>query len=514
MKLAILVMEKTMESVARKLGFLAVNQLTPQCCSQSFFPSFPGLLSAEPVRLHWEPPCQHQLRHLQDAARTTTIIPPRLEGHWVSTGCEVRPGPEFITRSYMFYLSGMFKAYQFYYTDHQCTRPAYTLLIKGRIRLRQASWVTRGATEASYRLHQVSMAFYSGPTMAAALDRLNHSCGSLGRFGRVWSPGATYEILNARAGYDCTTSLGFAMHELSLVRVEKQVHQRVVKELFLGDIHTDWAQRTRHRPTGYQRPLQAALHHVHPCVACEIVYRADEHHPPILPAQQEVAAHLGGQWASRVCEGRPAVLFLTRYFVFRDSSHTWEGHYTHYSDPACRNPTFLVRAWGDYSKGTPSTGAGGGTDFAFTARRAWVTPLDMTTNLLLNVSASGSCGMVDSWVLGQEQDITHTNGCLALGIQLPHTEYELVRIEADSANHRLLFLGERPTDGTSPNTPGKRATSYQTPLLQCSMEAPGSTMRVRQHQHQETGSHGTMAWENSWMVRLGLLLAFAELFLN
>ncbi|XP_067904576.1 protein APCDD1-like [Heterodontus francisci] len=473
-------------------------------------------LSGESARLHWKPLCQNQLRHPQDGARITAVIPPKLEGHWVSTGCEVRPGPEFITRSYTFYLNRTFKAYQFYYTDHQCMRPAYTLVIKGRIRLRQASWITRGATKANYRLHQVAVAFHSGQEMAVILDRMNCSCTRLGHFRRAWLLGETYEILNARTGCDCTAGIGFAMHELSLVRMERQVHQRerVVKELFLGDIHTDWDQRTNHRPTGYQRPLQAALHHVHPCVACGIIYRADEQHPPMLPTQQEVAARLGGQWASRGCEGRPAVLFLTRYFTFDDSSHIWEGRYTHYSDPACRQPTFLVHAWGDYSKGTPSRRARGGTDFAFTATRALVTPLDETTTLLLNASAGGSCGVAGSWLEGLEQDITHTNGCLALGIHLPHTEYELVRIEWDSASRRLLFLGERPTDGTSPSTPGKRATSYQTPLLQCSGEAARITMRVRQQHHRESRSHGTMAWENSLMVGLGLLLAFAELFLN
>ncbi|XP_038658280.1 protein APCDD1-like [Scyliorhinus canicula] len=473
-----------------------------------------GLLSAEAAKLHWEPPCLHQLRHLQDASRITIVFPPRLEGQWISTRCEVRPGPEFITRSYMFYLNGTFKAYQFYYTDHQCTRPAYTLVIKGKIRLRQASWVTRGATEANYRLQQVAIAFHSGQAMAAILDRMNHSCAGFNHLRIAWSPGKTYEILNARTNHDCTAGLGFAMHELNLVRVEERTHQQMVKELFLGDIHTNWAQRTHYRPTGYQCPLQAALHHVHPCVACGIIYRADEHHPPTLPAQQEVVARLGGQWASRLCEGRPAVLFLTRYFVFHDSSHTWEGHYTHYSDPACRRPTFLVRAWGDYSKGSSSTQVRGGTDFTFTARRAWVTPLDVTMTLLLNVSTEGSCGMAAPWLLGQEQEVSSTNGCLALGIQLPHTEYELVRIEVDSANRRLLFLGERPTDGTSPNTPGKRATSHQTPLLQCSMETVGFAMQVRRHQDRVTGNYGAMTWENRWVVGLGLLLAFTELFLN
>lgn len=56
-------------------------------------------------------------------------------------------------------------------------------------------------------------------------------------------------------------ALGFSVMEMSLVRIETQHHTRggKVQELFLGDIHTDWAQRTQHRPTGYQQPLQNAM---------------------------------------------------------------------------------------------------------------------------------------------------------------------------------------------------------------------------------------------------------------
>ncbi|CAM9191816.1 unnamed protein product [Lampetra planeri] len=56
--------------------------------------------------------------------------------------------------------------------------------------------------------------------------------------------------------------MGFSMMEMDLIRVETHHHNHggKIQELFLGDIHTDWAQRTHQlRPTGYQQPLQSVM---------------------------------------------------------------------------------------------------------------------------------------------------------------------------------------------------------------------------------------------------------------
>ncbi|XP_006896981.1 PREDICTED: protein APCDD1-like [Elephantulus edwardii] len=439
--------------------------------------------------LHWETRC-HQ--PLPDGARVATLLPPRLHGPWISTGCEVRPGPEFLTRSYTFYPNRFFRAYQFYYRDPSCHEPAHSLLIKGRVRLRRASWVTQGATEADYHLHKVGIVFHSRSALLAVAGRLCRSlaCRACARrlpVAGAWLPGALYELLGARAERDCAMALGFTMHELSLVRVQRHVQPqprappRLVEELYLGDIHTDPAERRLYRPTGFQRPLQSALHHAHPCPACDLLLRADEHHPPILPPQVAPALHVHGRWISTRCEARPAVLFLTRAFTFHGHNRSWEGHYRHFSDPACRHPTFTIYAAGHYTKGMPSTKVHGGTELVFEVTRAHVTPMNQATTVMLNSSKPGSCGQPGTWSLGTEQDITATRGCLPLGIWLPHVEYELFKVEQDPHGQSLLFIGQRPTDGSSPDTPEKRPTSFQPPLVLCD-EMAWDFPRPLQHQ--------------------------------
>ncbi|XP_047202434.1 protein APCDD1-like isoform X1 [Girardinichthys multiradiatus] len=432
--------------------------------------------------LQWEH-CQY--RHLKEGVRITADIPPKLDGTWVSTRCEVRPGPEFLTRSYTFHSNRHFQALQHYYTESSCEDPAYSLMIRGKIRLLQASWITRGATEAEHHLSRVGIVLHSVAAKQRLASRLPPACVSLSLNEAV--PGKPYELYNTRAGRACLAAMGFSVMEMGLVRVEMQHHSHggEVQELFLGDIHTDWAQRTQHRPTGYQQPLQNAMYHVHPCPVCALVYRSSEQRPPVLPRAPAVPLSLEGHWVSQRCETRPNVLFLTRDFTFNPGQHAWRGIYRHYLDPACSQPTFTLTALGHYAQGNPSSKLSGASEFVFKVTQVKVTAMDESTAKLLNSTRPGKCGRTGNWRHGVEQDLTPTNGCPMLGIRLPHKEYELFKMELDHRKHPLLFTGERPTDGSSPDRPLRRPTSFQFPMVLCNggeMHPSFSTFNSKQVQ--------------------------------
>ncbi|XP_028301547.1 protein APCDD1-like [Gouania willdenowi] len=421
----------------------------------------------------WEPQCQYRL--LQDRVRITANVPPRLDGTWVSTRCEVRSGPEFLTRSYTFHPSRHFHALQHYYSDSNCENPIYSLTIQGKIRLRQASWITRGGTEAEHHLNKVAIIIHSLAARQRLAPRLPRSCMVL-NLGQAVS-GKPYEMYNSRAGRGCLLSLGFSMMEMGLLRVETQHHNHrgKIQKLYLGDIHTDWTQRTHHRPTGYQQPLQNAMHHIHPCPVCALVYRSTEQHPPVLLHSPAAPQSLSGHWVSQQCETHPTVLFLTRDFTFDPDEHAWEGVYKHYSDPACSQPTFTMKATGQYVQGNPSAKLSGASEFVFKVTQVRVTALDKPTAKLLNITRPGKCGRAGAWEIGVEQDLTPTAGCTVLGLKLPHKEYEIFKTGLDHRKHPLLFSGERPTDGSSPDRPTKRATSFQAPMVLCRREPTHSS---------------------------------------
>lgn len=201
---------------------------------------------------------------------------------------------------------------------------------------------------------------------------------------------------------------------------------------------------------------------------CALVYRSSEQRPPTLPHSPAASLSLAGRWVSQRCETRPTALFLTRDFTFDPDQHAWEGNYRHYSDPACTQPTFTLRASGHYAQGNPSAKVSGATEFVFKVTQVRVTAVEEPTVKLLNGTRPGKCGRAGGWKVGVEQDLTPTDGCTVLGIKLPHKEYELFKTELDHRKHPLLFIGERPTDGSSPDRPQRRPTSFQAPMVLCS----------------------------------------------
>ncbi|XP_077429755.1 protein APCDD1-like [Vanacampus margaritifer] len=447
-------------------GVCLIWQVALMAATRSKVWEVPTTSSNVSESLQWQPHCHY--RHHQDRVRITAEMPPRLDGTWLSTRCEVRPGPEFLTRSYTFHPSRHFQALQHYYADSGCENPAYSLAIRGRLRIRQASWITRGATEADHNLSGVAIVVHSLAAKQKLTSRLPPSCvgPSLARL----LPGKPQDLYNTRAGRGCLEAMGFSMMELDLVRVETQQrdHGEKIQTLFLGDIHTDWTQRTHYRPTGYQQPLQSAMHHIHPCLVCALVYRSTEQRPPVIPRQTQTPVSLSGRWVSQQCETRPTVLFLTREFHFDPDQQAWEGIYRHYSDPLCSQNTFTLRASGHYAQGNPSVKVPGATEFVFKVTEVRVTAEDESTAKLLNRTKPGKCGQAGEWKVGAEQGLSTTHGCTVLGIKLPHKEYELFKVELDHRRHPLLYVGERPTDGSSPDRPMRRATSFQAPLKLCS----------------------------------------------
>lgn len=111
------------------------------------------------------------------------------------------------------------------------------------------------------------MVFHSHHTLLDITRHLNQTqagqkCTGWLPPGQAWLPGTLYELLSSWVPGDCMVALAFSMHELRLLRLQCHMQQQpgvaphLVEELFLGDVHTDWAERQYYVPPATSAPCK------------------------------------------------------------------------------------------------------------------------------------------------------------------------------------------------------------------------------------------------------------------
>lgn len=158
---------------------------------------------------------------------------------------------------------------------------------------------------------------------------------------------------------------------------------------------------------------------------------------------------------------------------------TWHGDYRFYADPACSVPTFTAAASGRYSRSLTTSGkVEGGIEFDFRVEHAALTVLDR--GMADNLQGDRRCIAGGVWKVGVPRDLTPSRGCSPLGIIVPSTEYELVRVEMDAQGNSLLLMGQPDTENQR-RGPRDRPTAYQLPLIQCRILPPFSPNHHHYH---------------------------------
>jgi hypothetical protein len=170
-----------------------------------------------------------------------------------------------------------------------------------------------------------------------------------------------------------------------------------------------------------------------------------------------------GHWVSLAVEERPgangSTSYLRRDFTSDDQRST--ARLMLYSDPEGTQPTLTIHLEGPYTIGEPSTAVPGAYEGDFHFDTAKLTTHNAFFLNLLNSANAGTCGLAP-WELDVEQDVTATRGCLPLGLDLVNrdTEYDIIKVEGEK-----LYYGARPADGSGLDTPEKRPTALQVPLV-------------------------------------------------
>lgn len=435
-----------------------------------------------------EDECSRTLREAT-SVKIETHTPPKLSGHWTSYRCETRPGPEFVLRKYLFRRHS-FNAQIYYYADDACTIITHSYTAKGTVRPARISWRTPGAYEAKYRLSQVVAISYT-KDQAKVFEKIVHRYCKLSKTLTI-KPYRKFKIFQFTkyskynpevddSDFDCLKIFNFTMNELQLMRVEKRhlskthlvkntVNSKVKSqgqietELFLGDVSTNMKYRQHYRPTYYQTPLKKSK--TKDCATCATIANSNQWQPPTLHSSHVTSTNVVGDWVSIRCEARPNGQYLTRSLTFLSDNRSWSGVYEFYKDPLCREPSFSLDLKGNLFQEQRSGVVPSVNDYVFRTTKLKVTARDFQMVQYLNSYQGNGCGKSKKWKIGVTQDVTASNGCVTLGIQLPNIEYEIMKTESIK-DKTFLFVGQRPSDFVTMSVRKNRPTSFQSPLVKC-----------------------------------------------
>lgn len=381
----------------------------------------------------------------------------------------MRPGPQFVTRYIKILRNSTWVGYFHRYNDSQCSEPKLSLYMRGFYKVMDEPLETiKGSNKAFFNFSTIELYPHSGYEQEVAIHISDRHCPNTLQVVRSLRSTDVFEVnIRAFRKRACRSAFGFLESEFSGLKLEtRRKKSSKFDKLYFGEVPTTRVTR-KYRPKSYQLPLQR--YNANNCTICMKIRRGTGARPPKLPQTPHRFVRLDGEWASTTCEATSGGVFLTRHFKFNiQNSRKWECHYYFYVDPECKKLDFELNGKGNFSYATPSKLVAGAYEYVFTMSEAAIRPFDTVTTRILNTAQPNTCGKTGTWKTHVKQDITETHGCKLYGISLPQTEYDLLKVETSHQGHRLLYVGQRASDGSDQSSPSRRATSFQVPLIECS----------------------------------------------
>ncbi|XP_017772834.1 PREDICTED: protein APCDD1-like, partial [Nicrophorus vespilloides] len=438
-----------------------------------------------------------------------------LSGTWLSEGCENRPGPEYVLRSYTFKPDGSYRFIQHHYWDDSCSTPKLTIVSVGLLRMKKGSMFHGDSSVGFIRPINISIIPQDIRATKELDDLVAHECPDQNwKAWRRYDEHLVYENNNffkqthyqSREQYtgnsisgrqmsqssgdiSCLGSLKWAFNELKLIKIQlrpifmnsldKKKPRNYRFELLLGDIHSRTEHRENYSPTSYQQPL---INHIpdgsivnvnsknytikNNCNICANLFSSSKT-PPHLFEKPHLPPFIWGEWTSTRCEIRPMGLYLTRKFNFFISNSEWVADHKFYDDPFCTIPKFVASVSGHFSLSAKNTVIPASTNIDLILENASL--IIHSRRMVREMNLLKTCGPYN-WKLGQAQDLSSTRGCAQLGILVPSVHYDIVKVEINYEGNCLLYLGQFDTDNM-PTTNADRPSAFQEPLVKCG-EAP------------------------------------------
>ncbi|XP_020281050.1 protein APCDD1-like isoform X2 [Pseudomyrmex gracilis] len=315
--------------------------------------------------------CKAAIEEVSNKDRATIVDDSlsRLYHTWLSQECEVRAGPEYIIRKYIFFENGSFLLLRYHYAEESCSIATHTVIIRGFINSLEPSIAVSGATDTKFHVDVIHIVPLNRQIAHKFGLKLNLTCGPQPKW-RPYVPKLIYERSTSslwqspsynslqvywpgkkRFDINCLQPFGIEFAELKLLRVQKRLSGPSGLfnfQLFLANPPPNVLSRWNYKPTSLQPTAMIRADTVSSCPICGSISRSNEFNPPLLQQTAALPALIGGFWHSERCESSEGGVWSRRQFLIYSGDKLWTGQWDHYDDPQCTKFLYTVTAAGIY----------------------------------------------------------------------------------------------------------------------------------------------------------------------
>ena len=376
-------------------------------------------------------------------------IPENLSKFWLLTEnyfpfrCEITPRLKYIVRRFDIQQQDWY-GYIYHYNDSWCQNPMFTTKVTGTYEVLPGTATPN--SKASFPTKFIFDKIYFRIVDAAHLETVVNfillRCPSA--FPTIFKTQEdetinSDEFINVDVMLDnsvlqkkhCRYFFGLhpaTFRKIRMVKTRKESSSIKYDELYFGNIPS-FALKSQKTFVALEFQY-ALLRHSRPnCEACRSIH-AHANQIPRLPNVQ-FQKELEGNWITETCVAQDDQNFVSKYYHFSGIySNKNYGEVTiyqsYFTDADCRKRKLDLKTGGIYSKLVANSDITDVMDVTFTL--TWLALTGYDDSILRRMKIGESCGESEKWQFGVEQNVTSTNGCDELNMNIPTTKVLKTRI--------------------------------------------------------------------------------------
>ena len=366
-----------------------------------------------------------------------------LTENYVPFRCEITPGLKYIFRRFDMQRQDWY-GYIYHYSDSWCQKPMFTTKVTGTYQVLPGTATpnSKASFSTNFTFYKIYFRIVDAKYLENVINFILLKCPDAlpAIFKRQENETIdSDEYINVDVMLDngvlqrkhCRYFFGLhpaTFEKIRMVKTRKESSSIKYDELYFGNIPPFTLKNQRNFVAlEFQYAL---LRPSRPnCEACQSIH-ADANQIPRLP-NVKFQKELKGSWITETCVAQDDQRFVSKYYHFsaiypNKNYGEVKIYQSYFIDADCRNRKLDLKTGGIYLKSLANSVVKDLMDVTF--KLTWMALTGYDDSILRLMKSGESCGKSEKWQFGVEQNVTSTNGCDELDLEIPATKNFKTRI--------------------------------------------------------------------------------------